>query len=224
MKTMYSFYRKQSGISLFVVMIGLLSLSLAAIAIIRTVDTGALIVGNMSFRSAAVSAANRAVETTALTWIKNHSASLDNNTVEDGYYASELWGIDATGNCVDSANPDCSTSAKIAWNWENDATCGNCVANGTCSICLRPSSKASVDGYESRFLIVQQQGTATADPKDRQKPSAPPVSTGGESQSKGAVAYGGGTLSTSQVPFFRIFVRTSGPRNTVIFTEQYVHF
>lgn len=213
MKTASGPFNTQCGVSLFIVMIGLLTLSLAALAIIRTVDTGALIVGNLAFRNNAVAAANRFAENTAIPWITANSGALTTNT--QGYNKDLTWGIDTTGNCVDAASTDCSGSAKI--NWNNDA-CGGCIANGTCSACLQPSAAITTDGYSSQFMIARVLDSNGKGPVVKS-------SSGNECQRSGEVSYGGGCGSgATEVPFFRIFVKTTGPRNTVAYIEQYVHF
>lgn len=215
MKTNTRFLYRERGVSLFIVLIGVLTLSLAALAIIRTVDTGSLIVGNLAFRDAAVGAANRVVETTEIPWITANSGSLETSNPAQGYTKDLTAGIDATGNCTDTGNSDCTGSAKINW---NDDNCGNCVANGTCNACLQASPASTANGYTSRFLIARVLGADGKGPTVKS-------SSGNECQRAGEVAYGGGCgTGATDVPFFRIFIKTTGPHNTVIYTEQYVHF
>lgn len=215
MKIRYRNAKNEQGLSLLIVLIGLLVMSLAAIAVMRKVDTGSLIVGNLAFRNSAVASANSFAENTAIPWISNNSGSLNITNPDQGYTRELTWGVDATGNCTDTTNPDCTTSAKINWNNDN---CGSCVANGTCSACLQASPETTVNGYTSRFLIARVLGADGKGPKVKS-------SSGGECQRAGEVTYGAGCGSgATEVPFFRIFVRTVGPRNTVAYIEEYVHF
>jgi hypothetical protein len=175
-----------------------------------------LIAGNLAFKNSTLAAANKFGETTAIQWITDNSASLDTSNAAQGYSKMLPWGVDATGNCVDSTSPACTSSAKINWNNDN---CGSCVGNGTCAICLSASPESNTDGYKSKFMIAR-----LRDSNDL-KPSAPPKPTGSECQRAGEVQYGSSCGSGNEnVEFFRIFVKTIGPRNTVVYTEQYVYF
>jgi Tfp pilus assembly protein PilX len=77
---------KQAGVVLFIALIALIVMSLAAVALIRSVDTNTMIAGNLSYKQSALISADSGVET-ALEWLKGHSA-LDEDVSEDGYYAT----------------------------------------------------------------------------------------------------------------------------------------
>lgn len=79
----------QQGIVLFFALIALVVMSLAAVALIRSVDTNSMIAGNMAFRRAAVIAADSGSET-ALAWIFNNSGALTADNAGNGYYATSI--------------------------------------------------------------------------------------------------------------------------------------
>lgn len=54
---------KQRGAALFIALIALVSMTLAGIALVRSVDTSNLIAGNLAFRQAALHASDTGVET-----------------------------------------------------------------------------------------------------------------------------------------------------------------
>lgn len=54
---------KQRGAALFIALIALVSMSLAGIALVRSVDTSNLIAGNLAFRQAALHASDVGIET-----------------------------------------------------------------------------------------------------------------------------------------------------------------
>src|SRR4030081_2225685 len=56
---------RQHGVVLFVALIVMVALSLAAIALIRSVDTTTTVIGNLAFRQASILPANMAVEEAA---------------------------------------------------------------------------------------------------------------------------------------------------------------
>src|SRR5207302_1311973 len=57
--------RRQRGVVLFVALIIMVAMSLAAVALIRSVDTTSAVIGNLAFRQASVLPANMAVENAA---------------------------------------------------------------------------------------------------------------------------------------------------------------
>lgn len=77
---------KQAGVVLFIALIALIVMSLAAVALIRSVDTNTMIAGNLSFKQSALISADSGVET-ALSWLGNNP-NLDSNISSSGYYAS----------------------------------------------------------------------------------------------------------------------------------------
>jgi type IV pilus assembly protein PilX len=66
--------RTQRGVILFIALIVLVAMSLAGIALMRSVDTNVMIAGNLAFRQGATLAADRAFEDPAegaLAWLRN---------------------------------------------------------------------------------------------------------------------------------------------------------
>ncbi|MDO8990887.1 MAG: hypothetical protein Q7U91_14775 [Sideroxyarcus sp.] len=93
---------KQWGVVLFFTLIALLAMSLAAVALIRSVDTGAMITGNLSFQHSATTSADAGVEA-AMGWLRAttvanagidvfanpaHPLNQTNLAVNPGYFSS----------------------------------------------------------------------------------------------------------------------------------------
>ena len=78
---------KQQGVVLFFALIALVVMSLAAVALIRSVDTNTMISGNLGFKQSATVSADSGVET-AITWITANQTNLNNNIPLGGYYAT----------------------------------------------------------------------------------------------------------------------------------------
>ena len=74
--------RRQQGVVLFIALIVLVAMTLAGLAIMRSVDTGNLVSGNVAFRQAALSSGDRGIDT-AFTWLKSNVTTgvLNNNSV-----------------------------------------------------------------------------------------------------------------------------------------------
>ncbi|MDZ4297164.1 MAG: hypothetical protein U1A04_02415 [Moraxellaceae bacterium] len=94
---------KQQGVVLFFALIALVVMSLAAVALIRSVDTNTMIAGNLGFKQSATVSADSGVET-AITWVAGNQALLEANSTVNGYYAT------STGDAKGLAD----ASAKMA--------------------------------------------------------------------------------------------------------------
>jgi type IV pilus assembly protein PilX len=78
----------QAGIVLFIALIAMVILSLAGIALVRSVDTGAGAAGNVGFRQASIVASNRAVEDAVNKLFKNPTIIPTADSMANNYYAS----------------------------------------------------------------------------------------------------------------------------------------
>jgi type IV pilus assembly protein PilX len=87
---------RQQGVVLFIVLIVLVAMTLAGIAMVRSVDTGNVIAGNLAFKQTTIHAADRGIQA-AYDWLVANSAgmTLQNTDLTKGYYSSrpaeEKW-------------------------------------------------------------------------------------------------------------------------------------
>jgi Tfp pilus assembly protein PilX len=82
---------------MFVALIVMVAMALAALALIRAVDTTTAVVGNLGFRQASILPANAAVEVAVSALFETKSIALEANDVGQNYFASKLAGDDARG-------------------------------------------------------------------------------------------------------------------------------
>lgn len=91
----------QQGVVLFIALIMLVAMTLAGIAVVRSVDTANIVAGNLTFRQETISAGDGALQA-AFTWLGARTeADLinDGDPVTTGYYSSSAeldWFNDAT--------------------------------------------------------------------------------------------------------------------------------
>lgn len=221
----------QRGISLIFTLIALVLLMLTAAALVRSVDTVTLVMGNLGFKqdSTNLSTDSTAGAEAAIAYIVNNYSSLTKNIPAQGYYASSLDDLDPTGG---TRSP---TLAVIDW---NDDNCVDMVKdstyNGTCVI---PSAKLDIKDGSGKVIgsanyLISRLCSAEGDPSGKDAGGNPvmcskPPSVGtSTSEARGEI--GGKSPSRPDVsvvgPYFRIVVRAVGGRNTVSFTETLVHF
>lgn len=211
-----TFPSRQKGISLFLALIALVVLSLAAIALFRSVDTGSLVAGNIAFKQATTAAANRTAEQ-AINWLQtnNTGGSLFEDKANSGYYATALQ-VDPTGN----------SSSEVAVDWNGD----NCENVGTASSCLKPvtwavtSTTDLLGSFKNQYVITRMCKIA-GDPNVSNTCSKAVITADGASPKRGELKYGDNVrFATPSGPYYRILVRTAGPKDTVSYTETYVYF
>ena len=96
----------QKGVVLFFALIALVVMSLAAVALIRSVDTNSMIAGNLSFKQSTLISADRGAEN-AITWLLSRTTvNLESDDAANGYYA--------TSNGVAKTLADASTPEAAA--------------------------------------------------------------------------------------------------------------
>ena len=205
--------------SLLFSLLALAALSLAGVALVRSVNTSAQVIGNLGFKQDATSAAGSATEA-AIAVLRNPAALLATGTLEadseaDGYYATSLELLDPTGRRS-------TAGAQMAGvNWDDD----NCAKVTSPSSCKTASPPISANGNTSRYVISRLcQGTG---PLSAVNVCAKPASASlSDAVQRGEVRVGTELRPSKLVtsPYYRIIVRTVGARNSVSFTETIVHF
>ena len=161
----------QAGASLLFALITLVALALAATALVRSVDTGAIVLGNLSAKKATTIVADRTTQM-AINYLvgKGGEANRFNDEPNMGYYASAKDDYDLTGFGGTDA-------ARKLVNWDVDGNCAYATAGGVCDSNTRPRDTiafetfdTSLRGFEARWLITRLCTTAGSHaPRRRQQ-------------------------------------------------------
>lgn len=207
--------RHQAGASLIFALITLVSMMLAAIALVRSVDSGSRILGNIGFQQDATASAERATRE-ATTWLTADGRDLTVNSSAspaEGYYANAPINLDVTGQLG-------SPSTHTLVNW-GDNNCG-----GSYVACLTPKNSGAVsNGNTAQYIIFRLcQSTGALSTSNCAQPL---TSSGGDPSSNGACSAGGGKCAAEGAAtgqYFRIVVRVTGSRDTTSFTETIVQY
>lgn len=89
-------HKRQHGIVLFIALIVLIAMSLAGIALWRSIGTGVIIAGNVAIQRGAVTSSDIGIET-ARTWLMGQTPTVLNNTnAAQGYISNWVENFDAT--------------------------------------------------------------------------------------------------------------------------------
>ena len=196
--------RAQQGVVLFIALIVLVAMSLAGIALIRSVDTGTIIAGNLAFRQSAMHFGDIGIEA-ARSWLTGvtPTSTLYNDqpgiTGGQGYFAN--WGenVDLLGN-----DPD---TAKVDYNWNN------------ATVVTSASLPAQ---YEVRYVIhrlCKQTGNPVSITCVKQTVGAGSTASG----TKGVAAYGSFAMQVPTNALYRVTVRVLGPRNSASYVQAVVY-
>jgi type IV pilus assembly protein PilX len=231
---------RQHGASLLFALITLVALALAATALVRSVDTGAVVMGNLGAKKATAIAADRATQMaikflaqdlTEATRLADNSANANR-----GYYATSKEDYDITG----FDRP--TDTARMLVNWDVDGNCDYAKSGGslvgTCDAATRPSDALNADalnaadpaaarGLEARWLITRLCGTAGIDAKGPSNNNCAVALKASTMKNQNSGSMDSGTTRNleipNQQPFYRIVVRVKGPRNAVTYTETIVN-
>jgi hypothetical protein len=211
----------QRGVSLIFTLLALTAMMLAAVALVRSVDSGATVLGNLGFKQEATSAADHAAEV-ARTWLLS-GADLTVDNPNNGYYATSQDALDPTGRLTSAATP------LAVVNWLDSDSCACLTASpATCSSCSRTPALAPVTTangrVQARYLITRLcplTGAVSA-ANACAKPASLALSN---AASRGEVRVGAEERPSEAptTPYYRIIVRTVGGRGTVSFTETVIH-
>lgn len=180
----------QRGIVLFIALIVIVALSLAGIALVRSVDTATAVVGNLAFSQASILPANLAVEeAVSVLFEKNLIADHNKDLPAQNYYATRQNSEDARGV------PDALLTKAKALALARTLDGGN--------------------SNEIHYVIERMCVPGTPDPLTdivKYCDVLPPKQSGTTSMETDKI-------ELPRIPLYRLTVRVDGPRNTVSFMQ-----
>ncbi len=91
----------QRGVVLFFSLIALVAMSLAAVALIRSVDTNNMIAGNLGFKQSTIFSSDTGI-VAAMDWVNANQTLLNTDSTANGYYAS--YSVSASAKSLVDAN------------------------------------------------------------------------------------------------------------------------
>lgn len=203
---------RQQGVVLFLALIVLVAMTIAGIALVRSVDTSNLIAGNLAFKQGATLSAEGGNEA-AINWLtpRNGNLELYTNNAAVGYYATNQGTLDPTNS---------HSAADIpAVDWD-DNNCDGILNNA----CVKPAPAITVGDNAVSYLINRLCKTET-DPNSVDNSCVTFQSVDSTSPKRGELKYGDDKrFEPLPGPYYRIVARVKGPRNTISFVETIIHF
>lgn len=198
-------------------LIAVVVLTLGAVALVRSVDTGMLILGNLGFRRDAMSASSRAAQK-AVEWLQAQgTATLQGDVAGAGYYATAVANLAP----VDTVTSDAHPVSLVDWNGDS---CGGASLSAT-RLCLKPSPEVTMDDGNNKVSFVITRLCSVIGPGGSSRPCVLPIKAGTAlSADRGAYSDIGRPEAVSNDTFYRIITRVKGSRDTVVYTETLLHF
>jgi type IV pilus assembly protein PilX len=201
---------RQRGVVLFFALVCLVAIMLAAVALVRSVDTNTIIAGNLALQQSATRSADAGTQA-AITWLNN------------------LWVANASRNVLTDANHGFNQNdatngyyASVDSNLSLTATSGTRIqwTNSDSSDVITDSS-----GNTTRYVIQRMCRTAGVAEKD-----AGCLFSGANIDTSSQaillpqdVCNGPGCPAAGQSVQMRITSRTTGPRNSVSYVQTFVY-
>ncbi|MCZ8234710.1 MAG: PilX N-terminal domain-containing pilus assembly protein [Inhella sp.] len=199
----------QRGMVLILAIIVLVAMSLAGIALMRSVLAGNRVAGNAAFQQSAAMAADVGTER-AIAWLEQQARQVDGT----GAPANRLWthkligGTETVGYMAMREDPD----AAFNETWEE--AWGLQVAETNRVNTLPPDAAGNTVSY-----LIQRLCATEGDPSGAANCEVSPAQESSNTTgSKGA----GQKIKLPPRIYYRITVRVEGPRNAVSFTQSIV--
>ena len=196
--------RRQRGVVLLIALIVLVAMTLAGIGMMRSIDSGTLVAGNIGYREAAVATADTGVEA-ARTWLVNNISSLQADVPAQGYYSTRQDSLDITGNMTEGGHDGVNwggsdpTQLVTAFTLGTPDASGNTVFYLIHRLCTSPGATSGVVGQNCAVTTTQQSGST-----------------------QGSPTYNQYAMTSQQQVFYRITVRVNGAKNTVSYVQAIV--
>ena len=151
--------RRQQGLVLFIALIVLVAMTLAGIGMVRSVDTGNVIAGNLAFKQATIQASDNGIETGYQWLLANTGGTTLNNTDAGSAYYSSPPANDLTLDWFDLANWAGAICVPAAC---TEDAAGNTTRYIVHRMCLNPNSAYNAANQQQRALPATPRTPAAA--------------------------------------------------------------
>ncbi|MDE2310579.1 MAG: hypothetical protein KGL01_07105 [Betaproteobacteria bacterium] len=199
---------RQRGVVLFFALIALVVMSLAAVALIRSVDTSTMIAGNLAFKQAATNSGDAGIEA-AIAWLAaTETANAAKNVLTDATHTFNITNLAATPGYHSSADPALNLTADATWNGTNNVVVGTDGSGNTISYIIQRMCRNANQPVQTANCLF----SSAVQNKNGQNIPLPQD-----------ICVGAGCPVAGQTPQIRITARTTGPRNTLSYIQAFVY-
>jgi type IV pilus assembly protein PilX len=200
----------QRGVTLIIALLVLVAMTLAGLALVRSVDSATLLAGNLAFSQSATASADWGMEKAIGDLRGMASSALESDSSADGYFASVPWDTATKSPKVIDFTGSATADLKDDFDWKTAVTvagadaAGNTAAYVIHRLCQGSGTldPATCTTWQEIATPQASEGMLSADETYRD-----PTMTGGASAMHG---------------LYRVTVRISGPRNTFSYIQAIV--
>lgn len=229
----------QRGMSLIFALLALVALSLASVALIRSIDTGTLVLGNLGYKQETTALAEQGTQE-AIRWLNQQAETDDGVALTDTIAGVALYAAAVPANVQTPADqlPLLSASDRAEVSRDSPGA-GQCTmdiaadATPSATACppgselfvFRPKSGNEQDDTllgNVRYAITRLcRNVGAVDGNDCVRPAA---QSGGEAQDKSSLDYSrpAPLVGEAEGILYRIVVRAQGTRDTTTYTETII--
>lgn len=197
----------QYGVVLFLAMIALVVMSLAAAALIRSVDTNSMITGNLTYKQTAAISSSYGIEDMADTIGAQTLAYGNANDATNGYYA--------LCSTFDGVNTDRCSGVNLTADASWVPGTSSRLATGTGITAGRDLYGNSIQYIAERMCHTV--GAPTGASCLQASTDEETGGTGGESMPRISELE-----NTTELPVYRVTVRIAGPKNTISYIQAFI--
>jgi len=182
---------KQRGVIVFIALIVLVAMTLAALAMIRSTDTGNVIAGNLAFKQSTANVSDQVAEV-AYRWLLANDVgnTLSNDNAAAGYLSS-------------NPSPEPNFSDPNYW-----------AANGTCLNGCAADANGNVTRYVIHRMCQYSNTNYNGNGPIGQPQSCALLAATGGAATGGSMSVGAYTFQPPPQLYYRITALVTGPRNT----------
>jgi type IV pilus assembly protein PilX len=203
--------RRQRGVVLFIALIVLVAMTLAGIAMVRSVDTTTQVTGNLTFQQGAIQSSDAGVEA-ARQWLLAQvgTSNLNQDSPSNkaaGYFSTWQSGLDLTGT------QSTATTDDVAW-------------TGTChsfnAACAAQVNGGAPDDANNTVSYVIHRMCSKPLPINNPTNTCASTTVSANGSTMDAVTYNDGPIQNGNAVYYRVTVRTLGPKNTMTYTQTMI--
>lgn len=185
-------------------------MSLAAVALIRSVDTSTIIAGNLAFRQSTISAGDAGIDAAMGSLTGTQAANSGLNVLNDASHPFNVTDLATRPGYHSNADTALNLFANTTWDdTGNNALVGTNTDTGNTiryviqRMCRNANQVPSVDHCLFSAAVQDNNGQNVPLPQE--------------------ICTGAGCPVAGQAPQIRITARTDGPRNTVSYVQAFVY-
>ena len=199
---------QQRGVVLFFTLIALVAMSLAAVALIRSVDTSTLIAGNLGLEVAAPTSGDAGIEA-AVNWMAAIEAANNAiNVLNDPAHPFNITDLAARPGYHSSADPALDITADATWDDVNNVLVGTDGSGNTVRYIIQRMCRIANQPIQNANCLF----SGALEDNNGQSIPLPQE-----------VCEGAGCPVAGQTPQIRITSRATGPKSTVSYVQAFVY-